>query len=446
MSEDPARRDPSPASKAPHQPHRPHQIVEADLTWVGGAFQAGIQVEVDIEGLIVRVGPGLGRATERLEDQALVPGMVNAHSHAFQRGLRGRGERYDEGSSDFWSWRTDMYALVDQLNAEKFHRLSKIAFEEMLRSGVTSVGEFHYLHHLPGSRGYELDEAIVEAARESGIRLRLLDACYLSGDVEAPLSDSQKRFASRDVDEFLASVDELAARLGPRQSLGLVAHSIRAVGIDDIAVIHQQARDRGVPFHMHVEEQQREIDACVAVYAARPLALLLDKLELGPEFTAVHCTHSAQKDLLNLIETGANICLCPLTEANLADGLVPETLHSSSANLSIGSDSNQRIDFSEELRLLEYGARLARRKRGIYLSESGSLVRRLWQTVTDGGARSLGLPVGKIEVGRLADLFTLDLNHQSLQDVEEDDLLAAFLFGASSDAIRRVAVGGEWIR
>jgi formimidoylglutamate deiminase len=410
------------------------KVLEADLTFRRGRFESGVQVEVLDDGTIGRVGPGLSKEVERLKGAALLPGFVNAHSHAFQRGLRGKAESF----GSFWSWREEMYRLAQSLDLERFRRLATLAFREMLASGITTVGEFHYLHHLEGSHGYELDRAVVEAAREAGIRLVLLDVCYMTGGIGKPLEGAQRRFESRSVDEFLESASRIEAR-------GLVAHSIRAVPLDAIVRIHEEARRRNLVFHMHVEEQKQEIEASVAHYGKRPLALLLDRLEIGPETTAVHCTHSQEEDLGRFLETGANVCVTPLTEANLADGIPPALLARPGAHLSLGSDSNLRIDFTEEMRLLEYSQRLRDERRGVFIDESGSVAARLFEIATRGGARSLGLRAGEIETGLAGDFLTLNLGSPEVLEVPPDDLMTAFVLGAGSAAIERVAVSGQWI-
>jgi formimidoylglutamate deiminase len=420
------------------------KVLEADLTLFRGKLEPALQVEIAGDGAIGRVGPGLSPSPERLRGEALLPGFVNAHSHAFQRGLRGKAESYGEERSTFWSWREEMYRLVGTLDPERMKRLTALAFEEMLRSGITAVGEFHYVHHVEGSLGYELDDAVVEAARETGIRLVLLDVCYQTGDVGKPLEGAQTRFRSPTVEEFLKSAERLESRLERgRESLGLVAHSIRAVPIEGVAEIHERARTRGLVFHMHVEEQQREIAACVARYGKSPLALLLDRLEAGPELTAVHCTHSTSEDLERLLASGANVCVCPLTEANLADGLLPIALADPEASIALGTDSNLRIDFTEEMRLLEYERRLADERRGIFRDRSGSVGPRLFQIATEGGARSLGLRAGRIETGYAADFFTLDLGSFALAGATPDELLTAFALGAGPGEIARVFVAGD---
>jgi formimidoylglutamate deiminase len=331
-----------------------------------------------------------------------------------------------------------MYRLAQSLDVERFRRLAALAFREMLASGITAVGEFHYLHHLEGGRGYELDQAVVEAAREAGIRLLLLDVCYMTGDVGKPLTGAQRRFESRSVDEFLESAERIGAG-------GLVAHSVRAVPIESIVRIHEEARRRNLVFHIHVEEQKQEIEASLAHYGKRPLALLLDRLEIGPETTAVHCTHSHEDDLARFVETGANVCVTPLTEANLADGIPPSLLARPGAHVSLGSDSNLRVDFTEEMRLLEYAQRLRSEKRGVFVDETGAVAPRLFEIATRGGARSLGLRAGEIETGCLSDFLTLNLRHPALQEIPPEDLMTGWVLGAGAQAIHRVAVSGRWI-
>jgi formimidoylglutamate deiminase len=406
------------------------RVLEADVTWRAGRFERGVQVEILDDGTIGRVGTGLSTVRERLEGEALLPGFVNAHSHAFQRGLRGRAETF----GSFWGWRDEMYRLARSLDAERFRERSALAFREMLASGITTVGEFHYLHHADEGRRFELDHALIEAARETGIRLALLDVCYMTGDVGKPLDESQARFSSRSVEEFLRSAERVGAK-------GLAAHSIRAVPIEGIVEIHEEALRRGLVFHMHVEEQEREIEASLAHHGKRPLELLLDRLAIGPETTFVHCTHSSNEDLERFLGTGANVCVTPLTEANLGDGIPPVALARPDAHVALGTDSNLRIDFTEEMRLLEYAQRLRARKRGIFLDESGFLASRLFDIATRGGARSLGVLAGAIETGRTADFFTLDLRGL---DVPPEDFMTAFLLGAGKEVVGRVAISGKW--
>ncbi|HKY60000.1 MAG TPA: amidohydrolase family protein, partial [Gemmatimonadota bacterium] len=248
-------------------------VVEADLTWTGERFEAGVQVAIGSEGRIKAVGR-LGRpADRRLERRALLPGLVSAHSHAFQRGLRGRGERFPHGAGSFWTWREAMYGLVESLDGERFRRVCAQTFREMLDAGITAVGEFHYLHHSPDGPDHAFDRLVLDAAAEAGIRIALLSTCYETEGIGRPLEAAQRRFATSGA-AFLESLDRLQQELDPStQSLGIAAHSVRAVPLEEIVRLHQEATRRGLVFHMHVAEQRREVEECVERYGRSPLAL-----------------------------------------------------------------------------------------------------------------------------------------------------------------------------
>lgn len=489
--------------------------IAAELTWTGERFEEGVVVEVGDDGRIAAVhgagggaaggGPAEGGAAadaeaseaghgtavrsaadrdsaaagpaagvERLPRRALLPGFVNAHSHAFQRGLRGRGERYPAGAGSFWSWREEMYALVGALDRERLFDLSLAAFREMRAAGITAVGEFHYLHHDDaGAADFAFDEVVLAAAAAAPIRLVLLETYYASGGfgetggVGRPLEEAQRRFACASPAAYWRQVDRLAERLAVdgTQTVGAVAHSLRAVPLDDLAALHAEARRRGLVFHLHLEEQRREIEECVAATGRRPLELLL-ALDPGAETTAVHCTHSDPADLARFTAAGGHVCVCPLTEANLGDGIPPLAAllaadPGAGDRLCLGTDSNARISMVEEARWLEYGQRLAGERRGVLAADGpqadgregaalngaavqGTLAPRLLAAATVGGARSLGLAAGEIAAGRWADLLLLDLDHPDLAGAGPDTLLAAFLLGAGNAAIAGTAVGGRW--
>ncbi len=296
------------------------RVLEAELTWTGAGFAPHVQVVVDDHGRIADVGP-LGRPDPtRLARMALLPGFVDAHSHAFQRGLRGRGEAFPAGAGSFWSWREAMYALVESLDRDTMRRLSARAFAEMRDAGITTVGEFHYLHH-EREGDFALDDAVVEAAADAGIRLVLLYSYYATGAPGRPLEGAQRRFATPSPDEFWLQVDRLAGVLAPdTQTLGIAPHSIRAASPAEIRLLHGEACRRGFPVHLHVEEQPREIEESLAAYGRSPMALILDAVEEKP-FTAVHCTHTSDGDMERFLASGGSACLCPLTEGNLGDGI-----------------------------------------------------------------------------------------------------------------------------
>jgi len=422
------------------------QIIEADLTLIGDEFKPGLQVELRPDGTIGRVGPADKTPTVRLERQALMPGMVNAHSHAFQRALRGCAEQFPRSSGNFWVWRDEMYGLVNRLDADSLYEACRLCFLEMLAAGITTVGEFHYLHHASADGGFVFDDTVLNAARDTGIRIVLLNACYLTGDIGLPLGKSQRRFDAGSLACFLKQVDRVSGLLTSAQTQGLVAHSVRAVPIDDLVALHRKAKSDDVPFHMHLEEQNLEIDACLLKYKARPMELLLDRLDIGQEFTAVHCTHSHDEDMTRFIDTGANVCICPLTEANLGDGIAQVArMWALGAHVCLGTDSNARIDFNEEMRWLEYVQRLKHQGRGVCADGSGSVAAGLWLAATVGGARSLGLRTGMIAPDRQADLITIDLDAPQLVGLSPESLLTSFVLGADARAIKRVCVAGNWL-
>jgi formimidoylglutamate deiminase len=421
------------------------EIVEADLTWTGDALEPGVQVAVDADGRIEAVGRLGRRVDRRLQGQALFPGFVSAHSHAFQRGLRGQGERFPEGAGSFWTWREAMYGLVESLDATRFRALTLQSFREMRNAGITTVGEFHYLHHGRRRDDHAFDLLVLEAAREAGIRIVVLQTCYRRGGVDRPLEPIQRRFGTPSDDGFWASVDRLIEARDPAtQSVGVAAHSLRAVPLEDVIRLHQESVRRGLVFHLHVEEQRRELEECLAVYGRTPAALLADSLEIDGRFTAVHCTHTGPADLKRLADLGASVCLCPLTEGNLGDG-VPDLspFRPDGAGLCLGTDSNGRISMVEEMRWLEYGQRLRTEARGI-LTDRGDTARALLRIATLGGARSLGVEAGEIAPGRWADFVALDLSAPELAGSDAGTLPTAWIFGGGSSAITATCVGGSW--
>jgi formimidoylglutamate deiminase len=407
------------------------QRLQAALTYVDGRFQPNVQIGLDSDGRITRIGPDLGTPVEQLNDVALIPGLINVHSHAFQRALRGRGEHFPAGAGDFWHWREAMYALVEQITPDRLGQVCRDAFGEMLGAGVTTVGEFHYLHHEdPRKLDFALDDVVLDAAEAAGIRIVLLMCYYRTGGVGRPLAGGQRRFATPDVDQFLRQVDRLAGRLrSERQSLAIAPHSVRAVPVDDIRRLHQAALERGMPFHIHVEEQRKEVEEFQAAHGVRPLRWMLDNLDVGPHVTAVHCTHAAASDLDELRDRGGNVCVCPITEGNLGDGIgaIDRSMVRPDA-VCVGSDSNIRIDPLEELRWLEFAQRLRLERRGICRAPDGDVGRRLIEVGTINGARALGLPAGRLAPGALADLTLLRLSDGPLAAIATEALPSALVF------------------
>ncbi|MDX1623055.1 MAG: formimidoylglutamate deiminase [Gemmatimonadota bacterium] len=422
------------------------QVVEADLVWTGRGFEAGLRVAIGSDGRIEAVGSLGEEPTRRLGGRALLPGFVNAHSHAFQRGLRGRGEVFPAGSGSFWTWREAMYGLVGSIDRRRLRELSLRAFFEMRDAGITAVGEFHYLHHDEGL-DWAFDEVVLDAAAEAGLRIALLVSYYRTGGIGEPLDEARRRFATPSPEEFWERIDALVERIDPEtRSIGIAPHSVRAATPEEIAALHEEARRRGMVVHVHLEERREEVEACREAYGTTPSAALLDALgDDADGLVAVHCTHTRPADLKRLLAAGGRVCACPLTEANLGDG-IPDLgpALEREGRLSLGTDSNARIALVEEMRWLEYGQRLRRERRGVLADEGGDVARRLLSIATAGGAAALGLEAGAIEPGRPADLVALDLGHPSLAEATPGTLLGAWVFGGGNDAVAETCVGGRW--
>ncbi|MGH9380595.1 MAG: formimidoylglutamate deiminase [Thermoanaerobaculia bacterium] len=428
---------------------RDTRILEAQLTWTGRSFEPGIQLELRPDGRFGRIGRDLGGDVERLAGRAVLPGFVNAHSHAFQRGLRGRGQRFPAGAGSFWSWREAMYELVESLDEEAVFRWSRQAFAEMRACGITTVGEFHYLHHTGEGEDYRLDEPVIEAAQAAGVRLVLLYTYYRTGGVprdgEAPaLAGGQRRFHIPSTEAYWQRMRVLAGRLDPaRERLAAAVHSVRAAPAAELDAVHREARRRGLAFHIHLEEQRREIEECRTAYGQGPLQLLLD-LGAANGTSAVHLTHSSGEELTRFAQAGGGAVLCAITEADLGDG-TPDAPAMTTAGLplALGSDSNVRISMLEEMRWLEYGQRLVREERGV-LRHHDAVAARLLQVATRGGARAIGAPAGALEPGRWADLVAVDLEHPSLAGWTAATLAESLVFGAADGAIAGTCVAGTW--
>jgi formiminoglutamate deiminase len=319
-----------------------------------------------VDGRFVAVTPD-SRVTDAVRLPGIVlPGFANAHSHAFHRALRGRTH---DSSGTFWTWRTAMYDVAERLDPDRYLALARATYAEMALAGITSVGEFHYLHHARGGARYQdpnaMAEALRQAAGEAGLRLTLLDTCYLTGGLDAtgalPLAEAQLRFADASVDAWA----ERAAALRPsaRMAVGAAIHSVRAVPRDALPAVVEQAR--GGPLHVHLSEQPAENDACLAVYGRTPTEVLDDAGALGPATTAVHATHLTAGDIATLGGTATTACFCPTTERDLADGIGPaRALRAAGCGLSLGSDQHAVVDLLEEARGMELHERLATQRRG----------------------------------------------------------------------------------
>jgi formiminoglutamate deiminase len=351
----------------------------------------------------------------------VLPGFANAHSHAFHRALRGRTHG---GGGTFWTWRERMYAVAGRLDPDSYLALARATYAEMALAGVSTVGEFHYLHHAPGGTPYADQNAMAEALRaaaaDAGVRITLLDTCYLSGGLTAdghrPPDDVQARFADRDVAAWADRVGRLRETSGLR--VGAAIHSVRAVPRSALATVRAVAGDR--PLHAHVSEQPAENEACEAFYGCSPTELLADEGVLGPSLTAVHATHLSEQDIALLGGARAGACFCPTTERDLADGIGPaRELLDAGARLCLGSDQHAVIDLLEEARALEMHERLATLRRGRL--RPAELLSAL------AAHDSLGWPeAGRLEPGARADLVAVRLDSvRTAGALPEQAILAA---------------------
>jgi len=429
-------------------------VYQPDFLSTGGRFHEGRALHVDARGRVLAEGPlPDGARVVRLPGRALLPGLVNGHSHAFQRLIRGRTEYVasGSGSDDFWSWREAMYRAAEALSPEEVYTASRQAFLEMVLAGITAVGEFHYLHHQGDGTPYadrnELAHAVLRAARDVGLRIVLLRVGYARSGFRVPPNPRQRRFIDPDVDTFLGAVEALvgATRGQPGVSVGLAPHSVRAVPREWLEAVASALPE--LPLHMHVAEQPREIEACQAEHGRRPVELLADVGLLRPRFTAVHAVHVTDAEARLLGERGAGVCACPSTERNLGDGIVPaDVLAQAGARLCLGSDSQATVDLLDEARQLEGHLRLARLRRAVLDPGTGAvdgLAARLFEMATVNGARCLGLDSGALEPGAPADFFTVDLTHPSLLGASPASLLAGIVLGGDKAAIRDVVVEGR---
>lgn len=430
-------------------------VYQPDFLYVEGRFHEGRALHVGADGRVRTEGPlPAGARLVRLPGRALLPGLVNGHSHAFQRLIRGRTEYVASGhaSDDFWSWREAMYRAAENLSPEDVYTASRQAFLEMVLAGITSVGEFHYLHRQADGTPYadrnELALQVIRAARDVGMRIALLRVGYARAGYRVADNPRQRRFIDGDVETFLSSTAALAraTQADAAVSVGLAPHSVRAVPREWLAAL---ASRRDVPVHMHVAEQPKEIEACLAEHGRRPVELLAELGLLGPHFTAVHAVHLTDAEVRLLGSAGANVCACPSTERNLGDGVVPaDALAGAGARLCFGSDSQATVDLLEEARQLEGHLRLVRLRRAVLDPGAGTqqgLAARLFEMATVHGARSLGLPTGALVPGAPADFFTVDVNHPSLVGADAASLLAAIVFGAEKAAVREVVVDGRLV-
>lgn len=423
-----------------------------------GGWAQDVCFSVDRDGTLLSVTPG-GRPAAGAERLAgpVVPGQPNLHSHAFQRAMAGLAERVGVGAGgandSFWSWRETMYGFLARLGPDELEAVAAQLYLEMLEAGYTAVGEFHYLHHDPAGRGYdepaEMGLRVIAAARATGIGLTLLPVLYgYGGFGGAPAGQGQRRFLNSP-EALLAIAGRLQDALAgdPQGIVGLAPHSLRAVTPDSLreALAGLGELDPGAPVHIHVAEQTKEVDDCLAWSGSRPVRWLLDNLDIDPRWCLVHATHMDEAETRDLAASGAVAGLCPTTEANLGDGLFPAPAYVAAGGAwGVGSDSHISVDPVEELRWLEYGQRLLHRRRTVLAGATGHLGEDLWNAAATGGARALGRPIGSLAPGCRADLVVLDEALPCLAGKRGAALMDAVVFAGNRRPVRDVMVGGRW--
>ena len=431
------------AGTGPRDAQQPRLLREGVTFWCGYAWLdhapvAGVRVSVT-DGRISSIDPGVPAAPgDTVLPGLVLPGIANAHSHAFHRALRGRTHDAD---GTFWTWRDRMYTLAARLDPDSYLALARAAFAEMALAGVTTVGEFHYLHHAPGGRRYDdpnaMGHALVQAATDAGLRLTLLDACYLAGglgqDGHTPLDDVQRRFGDGDADGWAGRVAALKDGGAVRHAAAV--HSVRAVPADEIEAVALVSRDR--PLHVHVSEQPAENEACRQAYGCSPTRLLADRGALGVRTAAVHATHLTDADVDLLGGTGTSVCACPSTEADLADGIGPfRRLADAGSPLCLGSDQHAVTDLLGEARLLAWYDRLDSGRR------AGLPPHALVRALTAAGQDALGWPdAGRLEPGARADLVEVRLDAVGTAGTHP----AQAVLAAAAGDVRTVVVDGRTV-
>ncbi len=409
-----------------------------------------VVIEIAADGTIIQVLEGEQPDGAERAAGPLVPGMPNLHSHAFQRAIAGRTGNASRDGDSFWTWRREMYAFLDRVDADAFGAIASQAYVEMLKAGYTAVAEFHYVHHDPQGKPYadpaELARRIVAAAGETGIALALLPVYYAhAGFGGAPPAPGQRRFV-QSVDAYARLVDVLsrdAASAG--WSLGVAPHSLRAVTPDELAAIIRVA-PRAAPIHIHAAEQANEVADCVAWSGARPIEWLLEHAGVDARWCIVHATHMTADETRRLAASGAVAGLAPTTEADLGDGTFAARAYLDAQGLfGIGSDSNTLIDPYAELRQLEWSQRLAGQARNVLARADSPVGRSLYTGAAQGGARALARAAGAIAPGCRADIVVLDADEPGLAGQSADTLLEAAIFGPCRRPVRDVMVAGRWV-
>ncbi len=421
-----------------------------DSAWLPGGWRRNVRIEVR-SGVIQGVNAGTPAAPGDERFAMAIAGLPNVHGHAFQRAMAGLAERLGPGSDDFWSWREVMYRFLERMEPDDVQAIAAYAYADMLEAGFTSIGEFHYLHRSPEGTAYENPAELAlrhaEAADLTGMGLTLLPVFYESSQFGgAPPTPGQRRFIT-DLETFAAIVERVRTRLGrtAHRAVGVAPHSLRAVTGDRLQALLRQYPEG--PVHIHAAEQVKEVEDCLAFCGERPVEWLLRHAGVTARWCLVHATHLTPTETTQLAASGAVAGLCPVTEANLGDGIFPAAAYRDArGHWAVGTDSHILLDAAGELRQLEYSQRLVRRSRNV-LADSArpSTGESLYQAALSGGAQALALPVGALAAGNRADLLILDADHPDLAGRGEDAVIDTWVFAAGRSLIRDVIAGGRTV-
>ncbi|WP_169570034.1 formimidoylglutamate deiminase [Sneathiella limimaris] len=425
-----------------------------EIALLNQGWAKNVRVSVSENGIIqdVETDQALSADDICLSDKVLLPAPTNLHSHGFQRALAGLTE-YRSGSSNdsFWTWRTLMYKFLEQLTPEQFTAINAYAQMEMLEAGYASLAEFHYVHNQKDGTKYdnpaELSDCVIEAASKSGIGLTLLPVYYAQGGVDGrPLQGGQLRFKNNleSYEQIWGHASQTAKYAREDFKLGIAPHSLRALSETDLVALAQTYSD--VPKHIHIAEQLAEIDEIKAAYGKRPVEWLLEKVDVGPDWCLVHATHLTETENSDLAKSGAIAGLCPITEANLGDGIFPAvSFLKANGKIGVGTDSNVSISLVHELRMLEYSQRLQLKGRALLCDANKSTGRTLFDKTLEGGAQAAGRYCGKIAPGFQADFMTLNMKSDDLADLQGDYLLDSWIFASKDNLVEDVFSAGHHV-
>jgi len=426
------------------------QIIWAEQALTGSGWQRHLRIEIADDGRISSLTPDSRPQGTRLG--IALPAPANLHSHAFQRAMAGLAEqRSPQGQDSFWSWRALMYRFLELLDPDDVEAIAAYAQLEMLKAGFAAVGEFHYLHHAPGGQHYdnpaEMAGRIMAASRQTGIGLCLLPVLYMQGgcDGREP-SPEQRRFLCdfNDYSRILSVTEKASAGMPEDFSIGVAPHSLRAVTaciLDEIPLLAA-----GRPIHIHIAEQQAEVSEVSAALGARPVQWLLENQPVDEAWCLVHATHVTGAETRALAASGAVAGLCPITEANLGDGIFPaHAFLAAGGRFGLGTDSNIQIDLAGEMRMLEYSQRLGRQERNVVAQQGSSCGATLLTSACRGGAQALGRNSGAIAVGKLADIVEIDLQHPDFEGLEGDRLIDSWIFARTCNKVRNLWSGGRHV-